>query len=124
VKTPDITAYVRAQKPAHAAICRLLRQEITDTLPQAAARLYHGRPAWFVGENAVVGFSVTARGEVCLLFWNGRAIEDPVLEHVGKFQAAQVRYHAAADVDRAALRRWLRVAGREVWDYAGMRRRH
>jgi hypothetical protein len=86
--------------------------------------MYHGIPVWFVGENAVVGFSVTARKGVNLLFWNGQGLKESELQPVGSFEAAQIRFQAADEIDRTSLRRWLRKAGRKIWDYAGLRKRY
>ena len=86
----NISKYLGAQKPECRTICRKLMKEIKATLPKATSRLYHGSPVWFVGENAVVGFSVTAKNEVKLLFWNGQAFDEPQLKAVGKFKAAQI----------------------------------
>src|ERR1700742_3155718 len=85
-----VASYISAQKPALAAVCRLLGKEIDAALPQAGATIYHGIPVWFIAGNAVVGFSVTAKSQVNLLFWNGQAIKSPAgLAAVGKFKAAQ-----------------------------------
>lgn len=72
-------------------------------------------PVWFVGENAVVGYKVTAK-HVNLLFWNGQALGDPALKAAGKFKAAQIQFTEPAQVDVSALRRWLKLAGTHIWD--------
>jgi hypothetical protein len=117
-----VAEYISRLDPKQAAICRCLRKEIGTVLPKAEARLYHGSPAWFSGENAVVGFSARPNGAVTLLFWNGKALGEPALDPVGKFQAAQARYAAVSEIAVRDLRRWLRKAGKDIWDSAGMRR--
>lgn len=123
MKPRSIAAYVSAQKPELAAICRVLRKEIKASLPKAVGRIYHSTPVWFIGENAVVGFSVTAKKQVNLLFWNGKAFKDPDLRAVGKFKAAQVQFGDKSEIDGKKLKRWLKKAGKDIWDFAGMRKR-
>ncbi|MGA7745150.1 MAG: DUF1801 domain-containing protein [Polyangia bacterium] len=117
-----VTEYIGRLDSKQAAICRSLRKEISAVLPKAEARLYHGSPAWFIGENAVVGFSARPNGVVTLLFWNGKALGEPALDPVGKFQAAQARYAAVSDIAVGDLRRWLRKASKDIWDFAGIRK--
>jgi len=119
-KADAIERYAEMQVPGQGAICRLLRAEIDAALPDATSRVWHGSPVWFVGENPVVGYSVTAKKGVSLLFWNGLAFGDPGLEAVGAGgRAGQIRLTAEGDVDTTVLRRWLQRAGREVFDSVG-----
>jgi hypothetical protein len=115
----SIARYARGQNPEHTAICHALRTEIDATLPQTSSKLYHGSPVWFVGENPVVGYSVTARKGVCLLFWNGQAFDEPGLVPVGKFRAAQIFFTDPNQIEAKVLRRWLKSAGKDIWDYRG-----
>lgn len=117
-----VAAYVRAQKPGPAAVCRVLQKEIQSALPKATSKVYHGAPVWFMGENAVVGFSVTASKKVTLLFWNGQALDEPDLKAVGKFKAAQIQFEDKTEIDRKELKRWLKKAGKDIWDFAGLRK--
>jgi uncharacterized protein YdhG (YjbR/CyaY superfamily) len=117
-----IAAYVKAQKPELGAICRLLQKEIDAALPKATAKIYHSSPAWFMGENAVVGFSVTPKKKVILLFWNGQALKEPDLEAVGKFKAAQVQFGDKSEIDPKKLKKWLKKAGKDIWDFEAYRR--
>lgn len=123
MKPQSIAAYVSAQKPELAAICRVLREEIKAALPKAVGRIYHSTPVWFIGENAVVGFHVTAKKKVNLLFWNGQALDEPDLRAVGKFKAAQIQFEDKTEIDEKELKRWLKKAGKDIWDYAGMRKK-
>jgi uncharacterized protein YdhG (YjbR/CyaY superfamily) len=118
-----VAAYISAQKPALAAVCRLLGKEIDAALPQAAATIYHGIPVWFIAGNAVVGFNINAKKQVNLLFWNGKAFKEPDLEAVGKFKAAQVQFSDVEEIDKKKLKKWLKKAGKDIWDYAGMRKK-
>lgn len=117
----SIAAFVNAQKPALAVICRVLRKEIDATLPMSGAMIYHGMPVWFIAGNAVVGFSVNAKKKVNLLFWNGQAFDEPDLEAVGKFHAAQVQFDDVEELDRKKLKKWLKKAGKDIWDFEAYR---
>jgi uncharacterized protein DUF1801 len=119
----SVAAYERGQKPELAAVCRLLRKEIDATLPMSGAMIYHAIPVWFIAGNPVVGFSVNVKKKVNLLFWNGQAFHEPDLEAVGKFHAAQVQFGDVGEVDKKKLKRWLKKAGKDIWDYAGMRKK-
>lgn len=122
-KHSNVAAYIGAQKPALAAVCDLLGKEIDAALPQSAATIYHGIPVWFIAGNPVVGFSVTAKKKVNLLFWNGQAFNESGLEAVGKFHAAQIQFGDVEEIDKKKLRKWLKKAGKDIWDYAGMRKK-
>jgi hypothetical protein len=122
VSPNGVAAYLEAQTPAHRDICRHLVSEIRRCLPKSTARLYHGSPAWFIGENAVVGVSVKAKAGVTLLFWNGQAFKDQALIPVGQFRAAQLSFQAVGQVNTKTLRRSLKKAGEDIWDFAGIRK--
>lgn len=110
-----ISAYAREQPLPLRRVCRLLREAIDAALPEATSRIWHGAPVWFRDEHPVVGISTTAR-EVKLLFWNGQALDEPELEPVGKFRAAQARFSHVDEVDERVLRRRLKKAGANVLD--------
>ena len=116
-----ISIYGDAQTPPHALICRALRAEIDAALPKATSKIWHAMPVWFVGDNPVVGFKATAK-HVNLLFWNGQAFGEPGLRAAGKFQAAQIQFASTSEMDARQLRRWLKKAGTQIWDYAGLRK--
>jgi hypothetical protein len=120
--TVTVAAYDAAQPATEASMCRRLRAEIERALPAATCKVWHGAPVWFLGETPVVGYNVPARGGVVLLFWNGRAFDDPGLQPIGKFKAAQVRFGGAAEIKAARLRRWLKKAATELWDVSAIRR--
>jgi hypothetical protein len=111
-----IDAYARRQAPALAAICDALRALIDKALPRATAKVWHGSPVWFAGENPVVGYDATAKKTVNLLFWNGQALGEAGLAPVGKYRAAQAVFADVADLDAKAIRRWLKKAATDVFD--------
>ncbi|HEU4779171.1 MAG TPA: DUF1801 domain-containing protein [Steroidobacteraceae bacterium] len=99
-----ITAYDKAQTPKTATICASLRKSFDVALPKATSKVWHGSPVWFIGENPVVGYTARPAG-VAVLFWNGQEFDEPLLEPVGKFHAAQVKYTAVSDIDAKLLAR-------------------
>jgi len=121
--TGGISAYISAQKPKYAAICKKLRSEINKALPKAASKLYHAIPVWFIGENAVVGFYVTAKNGVNLLFWNGQALKEPELKKEGSFKAAQIQFQDINEINTKSLRQWLKKAGKKIWDFSSLRKK-
>jgi hypothetical protein len=116
-----IAAYDKAQEPAQAAICASLRKTFDAALPKATSMVWHGSPVWFIGENPVVGYTARPAG-VAVLFWNGQEFDEPLLEPVGKFHAAQVKYADVAGIDVKLLARWLRKAKADIWDAVAWRR--
>jgi hypothetical protein len=122
IVNPDgVEAYLQAQTPEYGDICRQLVCEIRRCLPKSTARLYHGSPAWFIGENAVVGVSVRTQAGVTLLFWNGQAFRDQALIPVGQFKAAKLSFQAVGQVNTKMLRRLLKKAGKNIWDFGSIR---
>lgn len=117
-----IAAYDKAQKPDQAAICASLRKTFDAALPKSNSKVWHGSPVWFIGENPVVGYTARPSG-VAVLFWNGQEFDEPLLEPVGKFHAAQVKYADLKEIDAKLLTRWLKKAKADVWDMVGERKR-
>jgi hypothetical protein len=111
----QIAAYSEAQAPSLRAICDALRELIDAALPNAACKVWHGSPVWFIDDNPVVGYNATAK-TVNLLFWNGRALDEPALKPVGKYQAAQAEFAGANEIDPKVIRRWLKKAKSDVFD--------
>ena len=116
-----IGAYAKKQKPELAAVFDALQAEIDAALPQAASRIWHGAPVWFIEDYPVVGYSLKA-GKASLLFWNGQSLGEPTLQPVGKHFAAEWVFADLSDLDRSAIRRTLVKAGKKVFkDYASLR---
>ena len=112
----DITLYVETQTAEHAAICDALRTEIDAVLTKATSKIWHAMPVWFIDDNPIVGFCVTSKKGVNLLFWNGQSIGEPSLKAAGKFKAAQIQFTNVSQIDSKALRRWLKKAKVDIWD--------
>jgi hypothetical protein len=120
--TDAIAQYDSTQTAEHAIICQALRREIEAVLPKATSKIWHAMPVWFVGENPVVGYKATAK-HVNLLFWNGQSFGEPALLAAGKFKAAQIQFTDESQIDFKALRRWLKQAGTDLWDFKAIRKR-
>src|SRR5262245_49947568 len=110
-----IAEYAQAQQPQLRAMCQRLRELIDSALPKLTSKVWHGSPVWFSGENPVVGYSTSAKQTVNLLFWNGQALEKSLVP-VGKYGAAQAIFADADQIDEKAVRRWLKLAGENVFD--------
>ena len=111
----QIAAYSQAQPLALQEICDLLRELIDTALPKAISKVWHGSPVWFIDDNPLVGYNATAKA-VNLLFWNGRAFDEPTLKPMGKYRAAQALFSGAAEIDPDVIRRWLKKAESDVFD--------
>ncbi len=116
-----IVAYHLAQTEVHRATCEALASRIVAVLPEAAGRVWHGHPVWFLEDNPVAGYSVHKEG-VRLLFWSGQSFEEPALVPVGKFKAAEARLAGVGDIDEEATQRWLAKARDVQWDYKNVAR--
>jgi hypothetical protein len=111
----QIAAYSQAQGVELRSICDLLRGLIDAALPKATSKVWHGSPVWFVDDNPVVGYNATAK-TVNLLFWNGQALDEALLQPVGKYRAAQAKFNTVAEIDPKTIRRWLKKAKADVFD--------
>ena len=120
VSTDAIASYDEKQTAEHAAICHALRAQIDAVLLKATSKVWHGSPVWFVGENPVVGYNVTAKKGVNLLFWNGQSFCEPDLKPAGTGgKAAQIQFTDVAQIKNTLLRKWLKRAGTDVFDSHG-----
>ncbi|QIK64699.1 DUF1801 domain-containing protein [Leucobacter viscericola] len=117
----DIRAYQNGLDPEARVICDLLLDVIERELADADRKVWHAHHVWFFDGNPVVGYS-RLKASVQLLFWSGQAFDEPGLAVEGSFQAAQARYTDPAQVDVAALARWLSKARDLQWNYRDIRR--
>lgn len=120
---PAIPKYNEKLEPADRDICDVLAGEIDRGLSGAESRIWHGHPVWFLDGNPIVGYSKQKPG-IRLMFWSGADFEEAGLDVVGrKFKDASVFYEDAAEIERTALRRWLKKAREIQWDYKNIVRR-
>jgi hypothetical protein len=115
-----ISSYAGKHPAEFETICLLLRREIDLAMPKATSKIWHAIPVWFIEDNPVVGYKVTPK-YINLLFWNGQSFNEPGLEAAGKFKAAQTKFTDVAQVNLKLLRRWLKKARTEIWDYKSLR---
>ena len=117
-----IERYNEARTPVEREICSLLAHTIDDGLPGAEGRIWHAHPVWFLDGNPIVGYS-RLKSCVRLLFWSGRSFDEEALEPQGTFEAAEIRYTSAEQVDPEDLARWLRKGAEIQWDYKNIVKR-
>jgi hypothetical protein len=95
-----IERYNDAQTPVERGICSLLASEIDQGLPDAESKIWHAHAVWFLDGNPIVGYSRLKDG-VRLLFWSGQSFDEEALRPQGTFEAAEVRFTSADQIDRA-----------------------
>lgn len=118
----EISNYNNELNESDKAICQLLAQVITESLPEAENKIWHAHPVWFLDGNPIAGYS-KLKDSVRLLFWSGQSFNEPDLKVEGKFKAAEKRYNAVDQVDVLALKRWLEKSRQIQWDYKNLVKR-
>jgi hypothetical protein len=120
---PAILKYNEQHEPGDKDICDVLARQIDRALSDAEGKIWHGHPVWFLDGNPIVGYSKQKPG-IRLMFWSGADLEEPGLNVIGeKFKDASVFYNDASEIDKIALRRWLKKAREIQWDYKNIVRR-
>lgn len=117
-----IKAYNGAQPANEKKICAALERHIDKGLAKAEKKIWHGHPVWFDDGNPLVGYAVRKAG-VQLLFWSGRAFDEPDLLPEGTFQAAHIHYASESEIRVTKLARWLRKSKTMQWDYKNIVKR-
>lgn len=113
----DILKYNQSQSVEDKAICEILAAEITEYLPQAESKIWHGHPVWFLNGNPITGYSKQKKG-IRLMFWSGADFEEGNLNvKGGKFKDASIFYNDMADIVISDLKRWLEKSRNIQWDY-------
>ncbi len=119
-----IKDYNNSLDAASKKITNQLRTLIDANLKTAESKVWHGAPVWFIGENAVVGYSKKKAG-VSLLFWNGSNFGEDGLKNVGSFYAAEKIYASADELVEKDIKRRLKLSKELIWDSAAhMRKAH
>src|ERR1700746_56357 len=118
----DIQAYNDSLSHNDKAICRLLSREISQNLPKAESKIWHGHPVWFLDGNPIVGYS-KLKDCVRLLFWSGQSFDEPGLAAEGSFKAAEARYTSDDQIAAKDLKRWLEKSIEIQWDYKNIVKR-
>ena len=118
----DVQAYNDSESANDKAICELLANEIDSNLPEAANKIWHAHPVWFLEGNPVVGYS-KLKNCIRLLFWSGQSFDEAGLQPEGKFKAAEVRYTNVDQINKEDLKRWLEKSKNIQWDYKNIVKR-
>lgn len=118
----NIQAYNEKQLPEDRAICELLYDVISTSLPNATHKLWHGHPVWFLDENPIVGYS-KRKSSVTVLFWSGQSFEEEGLLPEGSFKAAEAKFTHKDQVNLVDLKRWLGKSEKIQWDYKNIVKR-
>ena len=114
---PEILKYNEKLEPGDKDICAVLAGEIDRGLSGAESKIWHAHPVWFLDGNPIVGYSKQKPG-IRLMFWSGADFEEAGLNAVGKkFKDASVFYTETSEINKSALRRWLKKAKEIQWDY-------
>lgn len=120
---PDIKNYNESQESADQVICSILAEEIDRKLPEAANKIWHRHPVWFLEGNPIVGYSKLKAG-IRLMFWSGADFGDDKLNPgTGKFKDASVLFTSANQVELEELKQWLEKAKEIQWDYKNLIKR-
>lgn len=119
----DVCDYNSSQTPEYKAICELLAGEITEHLPEAENKVWHGHPVWFLDGNPVAGYSRQKKG-LRLMFWSGADFGEEQLNIKGeKFKDASVFYNSTDEINTGDLKRWLGKSREIQWDYKNIVKR-
>jgi len=112
----DIRTYHNNLAAEDKQICDELHEIISQNLPDAESKVWHGHPVWFLDGNPIVGYH-RLKDSVRVLFWSGQSFDEPGLQPEGTFKAAEVRYTEKSQIDAASLKRYLQKAADIQWDY-------
>jgi len=120
---PEIDQYNEGLEDTDRAICSALAIAISNGLPKAESKVWHGHPVWFQDGNPIAGYSKQKPG-IRLMFWSGADFEEPGLNVVGrKFKDASVFFNELGDVNARNLKRWLKKSIEIQWDYKNIVKR-
>jgi len=120
---PEILKYNQTLQPSDKDIGDALAGEIDRGLTGAECKIWHAHPVWFLEGNPIVGYSKQKLG-MRLMFWSGADFDEGSLNVVGKkFKDASIFYTDVSEINKSALRRWLKKAQVIQWDYKNIVRR-
>lgn len=119
----DVKQYIAAQAEADRPVCERLQAEISEGLPEAENKVWHGHPVWFLDGNPIVGYSRQKAG-IRLMFWSGADFQEVALQPgTGKYKDASIFYQSADEIDSSDLKRWLQKSRDIQWDYKNLVKR-
>ena len=115
----DILDYNKTLSAEELEIANALCELIEKHLPQAAGKVWHGHPVWFIGGNPIVGYSLKKSG-IEMLFWSGQSFNASGLRALGKFKAAALSVPTLNDLDAKVIGAYLVEAKAIQWDYENL----
>jgi hypothetical protein len=119
----EIQEYNNKQSEEYKFICNKLAILITENLPEAENKIWHGHPVWFLEGNPIVGYDKLKNG-LRLLFWSGISFEEDQLKAgSGKFKDASKTYNSMDEINEEDLLRWLQKSKETQWDYKNIVKR-
>lgn len=118
----DIQAYNDSLPEPDRSICSVLAKQISNGLPEAENKIWHGHPVWFLDGNPIVGYS-KLKDSVRLLFWSGQSFNEEGLQPEGSFKAAEKRYQSIDQIHVEKVKKWLEKAKEIQWDYKNIVKR-
>ena len=121
--TENIKLYNESLPEEDGRICTFLAEEIDHALPEAAGKIWHRHPVWFLDGNPVVGYNKLKNG-IRLMFWSGESFgEERLVSGTGKFRDAHIYVSSIDMLDLDELARWLYKARDIQWDYKNVVKR-
>lgn len=123
VAEKSISSYNNQLPQAFQLICNFLKESIELQLPEAAGKIWHGHPVWFLNDNPIVGYSMQKKG-IRLMFWSGADFGEAFLNIQGvKFKDASVFINHLSEIEINDLKRCL-IKSRDIqWDYKNIVKR-
>lgn len=119
----DVRSYNDSQVDNDRVICDFLAEEISNGLPKATNKVWHGHPVWFLDGNPIAGYSKQKAG-LRLMFWSGADFDEPgLMPGTGKFKDASVFYQSIDEIDTDDVQRWLEKSQTIQWDYKNLVKR-
>jgi hypothetical protein len=119
----DIINYNSALSEKEQEVCAKLMELIGHHLAEAACKIWHKHPVWFLDGNPVLGYSKIKAG-IQLFFWSGKSFDEPILEpSKGKFQDASILYTAVDQIIEKDVIRWIQKSKDIQWDYKNIVKR-
>jgi hypothetical protein len=112
----DIEKYHDGLSAEDRVICEALAATISQQLPEAESKVWHGHPVWFLEGNPVVGYHRLKPG-LRVLFWSGQSFPTPGLTPNGSFKAADFQPKSIQELATLPLVSWLEECRTVQWDY-------
>jgi len=115
----DIDDYRGKLDASDVELALALESAIARVVPQAAGKVWHGHPVWFIDGNPIVGYHLM-KGGLKVLFWSGQSFTTPGLSPLGSFKAANFFPGSVAALAESPFEDWLQQAIAIQWDYKNL----